>query len=334
MEARIEAHIEARNEGLLNFLKHWIHFPKYLKISWLNFFSPAIDYFSPSETCFLQILARCMYGATLEQIGICHLTVWSVVVQTVFQQLLINVSCVSVHARCIAWHKPGAYILRFSFFEIRGRNVQSCLSRSGLSNYIIMGWTPGFSKPPETATILQLAVTRQCTNCRLCVWLYTVSTANQHVQSHLPGISLWFRCSWCWRRSRGWWRACQVRGFIVRFWRPTVTIFIKIIKGQGTDWKGHGGGFGFRSWWPTNTSISDGQGTGSGYINVLLSFSSLISSKQINSNSSRTWNCYLSRDCTDILERFTPIIFITSREAVVDAKTYSRHCRQGLKQVL
>ena len=28
----------------------------------------------------------------------------------------------------------------------------------------------GFSKPPDTATILQRAVAEQCTNCRLCVW--------------------------------------------------------------------------------------------------------------------------------------------------------------------
>ena len=75
-----------------------------------------------------------MYGATLEQIGICYLTVWSVVVQTVIQQFLINVSCVSVHARCIAWHKPGAYTLRLSFFEIRGRKSEEraalCLAKA------------------------------------------------------------------------------------------------------------------------------------------------------------------------------------------------------------
>ena len=35
-------------------------------------------------------------------------------------------------------------------------------------------------------------------------------------------------------------------------------------------------------------SISDGQGTGSVYVNVFLSFSSIISNKQINRNSSRT----------------------------------------------
>ena len=35
----------------------------------------------------------------------------------VFQQLFMNVSCVSVHARCFTWHKPAAYT--FSFFEIR-----------------------------------------------------------------------------------------------------------------------------------------------------------------------------------------------------------------------
>ena len=50
--------------------------PKY-RIHW----SQTIDFFSPSQTCFLSIQAHCMYlsfGATLEQIVICYCTVWSV----------------------------------------------------------------------------------------------------------------------------------------------------------------------------------------------------------------------------------------------------------------
>ena len=54
----------------------------------------------------------------------------------VFQKLLtwMNVSCVSVHARCIVWHKTGAYAL-----EIRWRTVSPRTSHFGLSNTIIKG---------------------------------------------------------------------------------------------------------------------------------------------------------------------------------------------------
>ena len=47
------------------------------------------------------------------------------------KQLFLNVSCVSVHSRCISSHMAGAYTL--SFFKIRGRTVQPRLSRFGLS---------------------------------------------------------------------------------------------------------------------------------------------------------------------------------------------------------
>ena len=47
------------------------------------------------------------------------------------KQLLLDVSCVSVHSRCTTSHMAGAYTL--SFFEIRGRTVQPRPSRFGLS---------------------------------------------------------------------------------------------------------------------------------------------------------------------------------------------------------
>ena len=47
---------------------------------------------------------------------------------------------------------------------------------------------------------------------------------------------------------------------------------------------------------------------------------------------SRSYLC-LSRDYTDLLHRFTPIIFLTSSKAVLDAKSYSRQGHTG-KQVL
>ena len=49
-----------------------------------------------------------------------------------FKQLLLDVSCVSVHSKCTASHMAGAYT--HSFVEIRGRTVQPRLSRLGLSN--------------------------------------------------------------------------------------------------------------------------------------------------------------------------------------------------------
>ena len=94
---------------------------------WFNFFSPTIDHFSPSKTCFLQIPAHWIYlsfGATLAPIGICDSTVGTLVAQ----QLLMKVSCILVHARSIASHKTGAYTL--SFFEIKGRTDRATLSES------------------------------------------------------------------------------------------------------------------------------------------------------------------------------------------------------------
>ena len=49
----------------------------------------------------------------------------------------MNVSCASVHSRCITSYMAGAYTL--SFFEIRGRTMQPRLSRFGLSNYNVQG---------------------------------------------------------------------------------------------------------------------------------------------------------------------------------------------------
>ena len=67
------------------------------------------------------------------------------------KQLLMDVSCVSLHSRCIFSHMAGAYTL--SFFEILARNVQLRLSCFGLSNYNVQGLYSGcillyFSSPP------------------------------------------------------------------------------------------------------------------------------------------------------------------------------------------
>ena len=143
---------------------------------WLKPNSPAIDHFSPSETCLLQILPHCMTvhvsivrGHTWVNWHM-HSTVWSVGVPATINEWVI-VSCVSVHARCITMYKNGTYIL--TYFYIRGRTVQPGPSRFGLSNYNYQGVDSPIL--PETATSLQCALTKiciKCTNCSLCVWQY------------------------------------------------------------------------------------------------------------------------------------------------------------------
>ena len=54
------------------------------------------------------------------------------------QHFLLDVSCISVHSRCIYSHKADAYTL--SFFKIRARTMQPHLSRFGLSNNSVQGF--------------------------------------------------------------------------------------------------------------------------------------------------------------------------------------------------
>ena len=177
---------------------------------WFNFFSPAIYDFSPSQTCFLQIPAHCMY-----------LSFWATL--------------------------ASAPIGIFSNYNHQG--VDS-LNRQTQQQFFSAPW-------PSSVQMLGFVF-----------GLY--STASQHVQAHLPGFPLWSRCSWCWRGNPRWWNACQVGEFVVRFWRQTISI--KIIEDLRTDCRGHGGGFCFQCWWPTYTSISDCQGTGSGPLGMWMDF--------------------------------------------------------------
>ena len=95
----------------------------------LIFFSPAIDHFFPIQTCFLQILAHCMYllfWAILELINRGYHTVWSVGVPAIINEYVL---CLS------AWHMMAdALPDTVSCLEIRGRTVQLSLSRFGLSS--------------------------------------------------------------------------------------------------------------------------------------------------------------------------------------------------------
>ena len=98
-----------------------------------------------------------LIGSWLLQLGIWNCSVllhcFAVLRARHWQQLLMDVPCVSVHSRCISSHKTGAYT--FSFFEMRGRSKQPRLSHFGLSNYNVQGLhspTRGillyFSSPP------------------------------------------------------------------------------------------------------------------------------------------------------------------------------------------
>ena len=100
------------------------------------------------------------------------------------KQLLMYVSCVSVHTRCISLHMTGAYTL--SFFEIRGRIVQPRLSQFGLSKYNVQGLYS-----PTRCILLYFSRAQwpkiwiKCTTCRCCVW----QSALHHRGKQCPGES-------------------------------------------------------------------------------------------------------------------------------------------------
>ena len=178
-------------------------------LAWLNFISPAKDYFSPSETCLIQILAHWMYlsfGATLELIGICTCTVWSVGVPAIINECVLCFSACKMHRLAQAW-----CLHTFSFFKIWGRIVQPRPSRSGLSNYNYQGsestpWWP----------------------------LHSI-----HCQPACPSIFQAFLSDPDAPEKPRMMKSMPSPG--IR--RPRPTISIKIIKGQGTDLRGHGGGY-------------------------------------------------------------------------------------------
>ena len=149
--------------------------------AWLNFFSPAIDYFSPSETCFPQILAHCMYlslRAILEKIGICNSTVSSVGVPGIVNKCVLGLSACKIHR--LAW----AWCLQFLFRDKGGDWTLWTAPSEFLWTLQVQISRGVFSKPPNTATIIQRAVTRQCTYCRLCVWPWH----SIHCKSACPSI--------------------------------------------------------------------------------------------------------------------------------------------------
>ena len=139
-------------------------------LAWLNFISPAKDYFSPSETCLIQILAHWMYlsfGATLELIGICTCTVWSVGVPAIINE------CVLCFRQCMQDASLGTSLVltHFLFFQDMGEDCAA---------------------PSESLWTIQLQLSR--------VRIHPLMAFTQHplptsMSKHLPGFSLWSRCS-------------------------------------------------------------------------------------------------------------------------------------------
>ena len=131
----------------------------------IEFLSPTIDHFSPSQTCFLQIPAHCMYlsfGATLAQIGICYSTFWSVGGPAIINEGVLCVSARKMQSFAQDW------CLHTFFFQDKGEDIAA--QSASLWTLPLQLSRGGFSKLLDTATILQRAVTEQCTNSRLCVW--------------------------------------------------------------------------------------------------------------------------------------------------------------------
>ena len=89
----------------------------------------------------------------------------------VFLQVLMYVSCVSVHARCIAWHITVAYTL--FFFEIRWRTEQPRPCHFVLFNYNYQGVdSPTRPTQQQFSSSQWPKIWIKCTNCRLSVWQY------------------------------------------------------------------------------------------------------------------------------------------------------------------
>ena len=94
------------------------------------------------------------FGATLAQIGIRYRTVWSFCDPVTINEAVL---CLGARKKQLAALCIRLVLTHFLFWN-KGEDSAAQLSRGG------------FSKPLDTATILQRAMTEQCTNSRLCVW--------------------------------------------------------------------------------------------------------------------------------------------------------------------
>ena len=118
------------------------------------FFSSDRPFFSTSHL-FLQIQTQCMYlsfrtGFEQTQIRICYSNIWLVGGAAI----QMNMCCVRVQARCISWHKTGAFFLDEPL--MRWRTMHPCPSSFAFSNYNYQE----LSNQEETSTLSQRAVTR------------------------------------------------------------------------------------------------------------------------------------------------------------------------------
>ena len=103
------------------------------------------------------------------------------------QQLLINVSCVSVHAKCIASHKTAADTISF----LREGAVHPRPSRLGLSNYNVQGLDSPISWRFEQFSSAQwIKIWSNCTNSWHCVWQSALHHRNKQNTSKTSTFSL------------------------------------------------------------------------------------------------------------------------------------------------
>ena len=102
------------------------------------------------------------FGATLAPIGICYSTLWSVC-----GPAIINEGVLCLGARKMQRFAQDCCLHTFFCREKGEDHAAPSESLWTLQLQLSRG---GFSKLPDTATILQLAVTEQCTNSRRCVW--------------------------------------------------------------------------------------------------------------------------------------------------------------------
>ena len=124
-----------------------------------------IEYFSPSQTTFIQIQAHWMYllygqdlpvsklaYATLQQQH--HLASWW---SSNYQSMCLVSWCMALHAWCIALHKTGTYTV--SFFK-KLEMGEDHAAPSVLPCILPLQWLSrgGFSNLRETATIFQLTL--------------------------------------------------------------------------------------------------------------------------------------------------------------------------------
>ena len=102
------------------------------------------------------------FRATLSPIGIFYSTIWFVGGPAIINE---GVLCLGAHKK---QRFAEDWCLHTFFFQDKGKDHAA--QSKALWTLQLQLSRAGFSKPLDTAIILQLAVTKQCTSSRRCVW--------------------------------------------------------------------------------------------------------------------------------------------------------------------